>query len=442
MAVAPPSMTIDTQMVDPTQAIQLQDIKCLDNRYKAPGYALVRQAEQAALRIARLAEARKMPAIAELPFCNYFTYSWKSESPGLLQEGKKLSERYACLLFSTAIKNRFNHITTFAQHFADARQLEAICKQRQLLWELTVLIETNPIEESVTEIQNRLVALSSDNAPCVVSVATAHGTYSTFSFPGGCWGSSGETAHFLLYEIRRDATDNYFFVIHDRDPLKGGTCAEFQSGIAYLSQEGKKYKKTSFVIKTALHTVIDKEFLTFLLVTKYMGQNIEEVYSGVKRYLQEATVAKFPLVVSRTEQQVIDYRRQMISLDKATEMIDAKNSEVLKQLGQQKMALRDARLLLEEQLMQEDPSFHSLDIYGTTSESCLTGPEKLMASAQLRRIIKRDGVRSLAEALKNAQNLSPTLQEDKALLLEHSRWRLNQLETKITANQQRPDKTE
>lgn len=435
MAAAAPSLTIDTNSIDPMQVIQQQDLRCLENRNRSPGSALLRQADQATLRIAALASARLYPETTEQLFRNYFTYSWKSESPGFLQEGKCLSQRYAGTLVSTAIKNRLKHITTFAQHYADAKQVETILKQRQLLWDLTSIIETKPIEESVTEIQNRIEALSTANSPAVVSFTAPQGTYSSFSFPGGCWGISQETAHFLLFEVRRDAADNYFFVIHDRDTPKG-TCEEFQNGIFYLSEEGKRYKKTSFVVRTALHTLIDKEFLTFLLVTKYMGQNIEELYAGIKRYLQESTSAKFPLVISTTEKQVIDYRVQMISLDKATEALKASDRELLKQLGQQKMALRTARLRLEQKLMQEDPSFHSLDRYGTASESCLTGPEKLMASAQLRRIIKRDGIRTLAEALEKAPPLSATMQEDQVLLLNHSRWRLNQLEEKIAANQQ------
>lgn len=86
---------------------------------------------------------------------------------------------------------------------------------------------------------------------------------------------------------------------------------------------------------------------------------------------------------------------------------------------------------IAERVIQYDPAFHTMQNFGTCMESSLTGPEKAMASPQLRRELKLASINLLAEEVARARVLRPRQFREREILLKHHRFRQQQLSEKI-----------
>lgn len=393
-------------------------------------------------RLKRLANFTTANSETEQSLRKYFNFSYKSSVPALKERERELNFRYGGTLSSISIKVRLIMAKEFVSHLQgspeELKQIHTLLKHRQLLHDLSAILENQPIELSVPLIQSRIDALSDPESPHVVFVSGADKEYTSFSFPGGCFGFSPTKTHTILFECRLTKENNYFFVIHNRG--EGLNDNDIHGPIAIISSTNKKYAKTSVPIRVSKAQILDRKFLTGLLFQLYGAENINDVYTFIKSHLALNTTKTIESAISLQEQTALEKKQTINMITKNIADIQKEpiqtisQRDMLKKLAEEKIKARNEYFYLRLALIQSDNNYHSIQQFGTCVDSCLTGPEKQMASRTLHRKLKLFSIEALAQDLKSATLASPQAEDDKELLLQHSNARALMIQTKLQSD--------
>lgn len=188
----------------------------------------------------------------------------------------------------------------------------------------------------------------------------------TFSIPGGWRGGSGN--HSISYEFLQK-NGKFYFIIHNRgdkslDPRFNLT--------SKFEQDGKTFSKTSTVIEiTDINILKDKDFLNSLIAPMIIHEinyySDDSAYYSIDKHLIKSGKGKIVLT---------DDDKQFTKLCKLLDhsMLNNTDKENIK-----KTTFR---------LIQGNPHYKSLQLYGTCTESNVTTPEDSMAPLSVRRALK------------------------------------------------------
>ena len=257
---------------------------------------------------------------------------------------------------------------------------------------------------------------------------------------------SGSKDHFVVYEFKRDKEGQYYFVIHNREPALN----QKVHGSNKFEMNNKTYGKTTVEIKVDIGMIQDENFLrgTILKQTdmKKSYQTIEAHLLNKGGIILESDLEK-EIVVLR-KQRDAEIKPLQEKHYKAGELVlnrrnQAKpDREALKAANEAERKVRSEleninakwhKIITDKQKeLIHDPHFHSLQTFGTCSESCLTGPEKQMAGEETRKKLKLHSMNSLVGQLKKTKFSNPT-QRAQADLIIHtlSPIRIKELEEKL-----------
>ncbi|MBA3721558.1 MAG: hypothetical protein H0W88_04060 [Parachlamydiaceae bacterium] len=251
----------------------------------------------------------------------------------------------------------------------EKEQLLNICKQRQFFSEYQELFDDKTTEKDL--IINTFIRLIDElDDPQSSEAVTLENGDRSFIFPGG-W-----STHYISYEIRKTNAGDYEFIIHNR----GGNSDDerFHGNINKKIGE-KTYSRTRVPIRISKDVLQDRTFL-YYLVTYYQDKNSngQMVYNDLYEYL--IVKGKGQIIVSEKEKQ-IEFLSKFI--------VDYRPNE-------------DDKVKIEafiDQLIKEDPNFHSRQLYGTCGESNLTTTEK-WANASVQRALKFYTLAGFVEEIK------------------------------------------
>lgn len=226
-------------------------------------------------------------------------------------------------------------------------------------------IQSKGKERSPKVLLERIHELTNPGSKRVVHL---EGGGSSFSIPGG-W-----LRHSVTYEIKMvpDGKHHprYFFVIHNRGQ---GVEHKLHGNIQFRDSEGAVYRKTSLEIEVPLQA-LSEPFLKKLMQSTRATKNTP-AYQCIEQFL----LAKGGKIQqSPTE---IRWYRLRNHIDHLKNHAFENRDPLLRRLYRE---MKDC----EKKLMHEDPRFHSIQMFGTCTESNATGPEKKMASPKARDQLK------------------------------------------------------
>lgn len=366
-------------------------------------------------------------------FRDYFNYSWKKrfDKGPLASKQDKLARRYSDNSFQRVFQRNLLYACSFenqsgARSDQEKREINTIVTHRRIYNEMADVFTSgsaklttsgNPDKE-IAEMQSRCDALSAPDSSKVVHVQNAQGAYSSFSFPVGC------RTHTISLECQHDATGQHFLVIHNRgeasdDPeIHGKTVLYWPEGI---------YARTSVKIAVSLEQIKNPEFLSDLMKAKE-EPTMSPCYAAIKKHLLQANGAN--IVVSQDE---AIFQAKLAPYKELVDEIEAcePNSAALPVLTKIQKTMILELDALAEKLIQSDSAFHTLQNFGTCIESNLTGPEKAMASPQIRRELKLASINLLAREVARSRVIRPRQFREREMLLKHHRFRQKQLSEKI-----------
>lgn len=340
-----------------------------------------------------------------------------------------------------AIQGQYGSLTNLQEGYLEAQELQKklkvappdpeglarIVKHREILKDMgeTIATSLNP-NASVAEIFKRIDELEKKDSDLVVHHADGS---SSFSIPGGT------SDHYVLYEFKRDAKGDHYFIIHNRDGVD-----ETIHGPLKYEMNNKIYAKTSVAIKVDKAQIQDKAFVRKILDS--MDQDdIETPYQAIKDHLLAKGAA---IRISAQESEVRHIKERMDTIEKETRAkVEPGNLQRALEANDQWKSLRADYERRFVQLIDADPSFHSKQVYTSCAESCLTGPEKSMASKPMRRQIKLNSIVMLTSKLEKSVLKDKFSTYDK----EHAHFvlytllpkRKAQLEEKIKADSKSAD---
>lgn len=289
---------------------------------------------------------------------------------------------------------------------SDPEGLARIIKHRQILKEMgeTIVLSLNPNTPRI-EIFKRIDELEKKDSDLVVHHADGS---SSFSIPGG------SSNHYILYEFKRDPQGNFYFIIHNRD-----SADETIHGPLEYQMNNKIYAKTSVAIKVDKNLIQDKFFIKTLLDSMNQDQ-MEKPYQSIKDHLL-AKGAEIQISSQEKELRNIKERMDKIEEETRNRLGPANLQETLKGNALW-MSLHSDYKKKFEQLIENDPGFHSKQVYATCAESCLTGPEKSMATMKMRRQIKLYSIITLTAKLEKAtlENKISPHEKEHIYFLQHT----------------------
>lgn len=271
----------------------------------------------------------------------------------------------------------------------ERKEVELLCQHRKILLANLRLIMHNPFNR-VGRIQNYVKSLANPQSKKVVHTKDG----ATFSIPGGCKG------HYVTYEFKRMG-DDYFFVIHNRGDGLGDKAIH---GDLLFKHQGMPYAKTSVAIKTTKEALANPKFLR-QLIKSTQSSSMEKPYHVIKTHLLYPPLSQPGIIIKSAKEMELDRK--------------VRRGEPL--------STQDKEMLLQ------DPSFHSLQVYGTCTESNLTGVEKLLASETTRTKIKYLTVENLVSEIQTKRFYLPSNKQYQKQVMEHSKVRLQQLKDKLEA---------
>lgn len=386
------------------------------------------------------------------PFKDYFNFSWKKRLPGQAadwgESEKAFAARYSANNELHVARRNYLAARQFLKEVADAYEesdrlaVQTLVTHRRILTEMSYLHRKVPHEvrneraqEVVKCIQKRCDALSTPRSADVVHVTSKEGNYACFSFPGG------HRSHYVTYEAQYHPTSGrYFFIIHNRGD--GSSDKELHGSLEIRTAEGTRYKRTSVKIEVSLEQLKDPEFLGNLYKKMWTAKTMSEGYKVIKKHLlKKDPISMRPLniVMSPQETKCIHYEDRVNKCSQAIEEYAQKDHltkqerELLRGARSQKKHLERRIKTLKAFLVSHDPAFHSLQTFGTCTESNSTSPEKSMASSSVRRELKLFTIDQLANELSDLVFLSKEQQIHRKFALAHYHERSVQLLHKIKA---------
>lgn len=189
--------------------------------------------------------------------------------------------------------------------------------------------------------------------------------------------SGGWLSHSVTYEIKMipDAhrQPRYYFVIHNRGE---GLNHKMHGKVCFLDSQGVEYRKTSLEIEVPLQA-LSESFLK-KLISSNKALNRHAAYNCIQQYLLDKGGV---VQQSHAEKKWVQLHHQLAF----------NQSEGLRK------RLRMEMKACEKKLIHEDPSFHSIQMFGTCTESNATGPEKKMASLRARDQLKLYTIQKMTE---------------------------------------------
>ena len=231
--------------------------------------------------------------------------------------------------------------------------------------------------------------------------------YSCFTIPGGFLG------HAVTYEFQRSVDGKYFFVIHNRGA--GLNDAEIHGKT--MMYNDVTYARTSVKIAVTKEQIENPDFLKRLVVAKELSSGMPAVYEDIRRFLSCGFPPELQIEMSNLEKEFLKM------MEKLSHSSDNRSDAYLK--------LRQDLRKTFRQLIHEDPAYHSIQVFGTCTESNLTGPEKAMASPKVRRKLKLFTIDCLAQQVVKKRGFWFIPSRRKRVLMQHYEIRRNRLFRKI-----------
>lgn len=369
-------------------------------------------------------------------FKDYLNYSWKTRVTHgpLATHRAKLEKRYGGNSYRRVFQRNLLYACSF-QNQADARseqekkEIATLVAHRRIYNELADVMtwgtaSSDNAHKEIVEMQSRCDALAEPDSPKVVHVQNS---YSSFSFP------AGSRSHTISLECQRDAKGQYFFVIHNRG--EAANDPELHGKTVFYWPEGT-YARTSVKIAVSLEQIKNSEFLSDLMKAKD-ASTMDPCYSAIKKHLLQPNGTN--IVVSEDE---ISFKAKQAPYFELLDQIDdleksEPSSPALPKLKEIEKRMAPELRALAERIIQTDPGFHTIQNFGSCIESNLTGPEKAMASPQIRRELKLASINLLAREVARSRVIRPRQFGERAILLKHHQFRQQQLSEKITQNKPR-----
>lgn len=387
------------------------------------------------------------------PFRDYFNFSWKKALPSHAADWQKSEEGFASRYSGNnalhVARRNYQASHQFLKEVAcdypdaDRQAVETLVAHRRNLEEMTYLLRKAPPElrnartkEVVQNIQKRCDALSTPHSSQIVHVKDSEGgDYTSFTFPGG------HRKHYLTFEVQfHPAGGDYYFIIHNRGD--GHSDKDLHGKLGIRTLDGSIYKRTSVKLKVTLEQLKDPELLGGLYQKMWSSKNIKDTYKIIKKHLLKMDpVTKRPLniVMSPQETKWIAYLDKLKKCDKVLEKyaqaenLTKEDKENLAKAKSEKKHLQHRIKALQAFLVSKDPAFHSIQSFGTCTESNSSSPEKSIVSAAVRRELKLFTMDQLAQELSSLIFLNKEQQSHRKLALEHYQERSEQLMQKIKA---------
>lgn len=386
------------------------------------------------------------------PFRDYFNFSWKRSLPSQATDWQKSEQVFDSRYSGNNVLHVARRKVQAAQQFLkevasdyseeDKQALTTLVAFRRNLLEMTYLFRkpqrkmlharTKEVERSF---QKQCDTLSASYSPGVVHVKSHEGDYTCFAFPGG------HSKHYMTFEVQyHPASGDYFFIIHNRGD--GSSDKLLHGALAITSPDGTSYKRTSVKLKVFLEQLKNPELSGNLYKEMWTTKDTGEIYKIIKKSLLKRdpdTKRPLNIIASHQEEKWI---RNLDKLEKCNKVIDkyaeaekltVKERERLTRAKSQKRHLKHRIKSLEAFLVSRDPAFHSLQSFGTCTESNSSSPEKSIASAAVRRELKLFTIDQLANEISNLAFLNRKQKRHRAWALQHYRERADQLLQKIKA---------
>ena len=281
----------------------------------------------------------------------------------------------------------------------DREGLLRIQAHRKILKDIKSHMDTNNFSTSNEEVfhffEQRVKALKDPNSELVVHHADGS---TSFGIPGGCIG------HAVLYEIKKDSTGNYYFLLHN----KGSGLERALHNQQVFQKDESKYRNTTIVFRIK-ENILNRDFFTKLLQTTD-AINMHAAYDWLEQEIFEKPSSYFP-VFSDDEDEL---QLMQSSLNSCfVKSIPLDNSEII-DLG---IKLIDKNV------------YHSIQKYRTCGESCKTVAEKSMCDKKTRLKLKLFTIQKLVEFIE-AQK-SDSNDKDREGLLMLGKIRMESLTRKI-----------
>ena len=392
--------------------------------------------------ISKLAWERKEP------FRDYFNFSWKRSLPSQAADWenseKAFATHYEGNRASHVARRNYQAAKQFLREVAcdysesDRQAVETLISQRRILNEMTQLLRKpsheeikSRTQEVVQHLQKRCDTLSAPRSCDVVHVKNSYGDYTSFPFPGG------HRKHYLTFEAQyHPNTGDYFFIIHNRG--QGNFDTDLHGALALRTSDGTLYKRTSVKLKVSLEQLKNPELLGGLYKKMWSANNIEKTYKVIKKHLLAPDLSN--IIMSPQEKKWLEYtdklKKYQHVIDKYAKAanLTVKEKEQLARARSHKEDLKPKMKTMQAYLIKKDPAFHSLQAFGTCTESNSSSPEKTMASASVRRELKLFTIDQLAKEVSSLIFLTEAQQRDRNLALKHYQERSEQLVQKIEAS--------
>jgi len=367
---------------------------------------------------------------------SYFNYSWKAP---ILKKDRmlgfaqpKMAKHFSGQRQHTPIHRGYSFIKSFQKENKkcssdEKKQIETLVKHRKILCDLSKKIETSTIASSRKEIQKRINSLEQTDSKDVVYVASNNQSYTSFTIPGGY------KTHAITYEFQRDTkTGIYYFVIHNRG--SGTSDSELHGRKIVDYRTNLRYCRTSVRIEVSKDAICDPEFLEKLLMAKHTAKSMNVAYTAIKEHLATGSPLQLKIEKSKNEEPLLELDKAITAKEQEIAMLKKheqtpEQEKRLQKASQECFDMRAKENSFRRDLIDNDPNWHTIQSFGTCTESSLTGPEKRMASPQVRRKIKLYTIDSLAKRVALYFFLSNPF--DIFIVFRHRKMRKERLITKI-----------
>lgn len=263
---------------------------------------------------------------------------------------------------------------------ADVDGLIRICQNRSNFYNYAIRMEQmrgnkNLLPIITNEIKQNIELLAN---PLSSQVVTVPNKFTSFVLPGG-W--SGDKAHYMSYEFRKEG-DDYYFILHNRG-IHSNEFPQLHGNLEfYDSKTGKTYSKTTVRIKTTKEALQDPALIQKLL-SNYTSESptSNQSYEDIQDYFIKS--GKGTVEKSDTEKELEEIQAELVKVA----ALPDKNSVMGAALEPNKK--REALLLKALEILKKDSCFQSQQLYGTCAESNFATAEIDLASPYVHNCVER-----------------------------------------------------
>jgi hypothetical protein len=276
-----------------------------------------------------------------------------------------------------------------------SQELDRIIKHREILENVaTLALDKDKTENAVSHIMESMRALEDTHSPLTVYVPANNNStgYTTFSIPGG------HEKHAVCYELRR-SQDEYYFIVHNRG--EGCENKKMHGNIHFIDNDsGRIYRRTQVAIKVDPQT-LNKEFFCELLKCQHQSASMDKSYQVIIEHLLNNGGGE--VMVSETEKKYAELNKQIN--EKA---LEAASKNMLYTPSESESAEMKK---LRSELINNDPNFYPQQVFGTCTDSCLSQPEKGLASSETRKQLRQFSLVQLTKEIQEDTLVSQTIKE-------------------------------